>query len=99
VLTRLSAIEYVRPMGSGRTKPALLVCETPAGEAIKVVTKFSRGCDEGLANLAREVISACLAAGLDLPIPQPFLVEVAPEWSRLERDRFRLTRTRPAENS
>lgn len=81
MLTRVSPVEFVRPMRAGRTGPALLLCETADGTPHEVVVKFSGGCDENVVSLAREVIAACLAGDLGLPIPQPFLVEVGPEWS------------------
>jgi hypothetical protein len=92
VLTRLSALEFVRPMGSGRTQPALIVCETPAGDAVEVVAKFSEACDQGVASLAREVIAACLAGDLALPIPEPFLVDITSEWSRVVTDAMQRAR-------
>jgi hypothetical protein len=80
MLIRVFPVEYVRPMRCGRTKPLLLVCETPAGDLIEVVAKFSAGCDEGVSSLAREVLAACLAAALGLPVPEPYLIEVTPNW-------------------
>jgi hypothetical protein len=80
MLTEVTPVELVRPMGSGRTRPLLLVCEKPSGEPVEVVTKFSANCDEGVSNLAREVIACCLAADLGLPVPTPFLVAISAEW-------------------
>ena len=68
MLTRVVAIEFSRPTDSGRTFPSHLVCEKSNGDAVEVVAKFSAGCDEGVVDLAREVISACLAADLGLPV-------------------------------
>lgn len=80
MFTRVTPIEFVRAMGAGRTRPLLLVCTTPTGDAVEIVAKFSAGCDEGVSSLAREVVAACLAADLGLPIPVPSLVSLSPEW-------------------
>jgi len=72
---------FDRAMGNGRTKPALLVCETQTGEKVDVVAKFSANCDQGVTNLAREVIAACLAGDLGLPIPTPYLLDITPNWA------------------
>jgi hypothetical protein len=81
MLPRATPIAFDRAMGNGRTKPALLVCETQAGEEVEVVAKFSANCDQGVTNLAREVIAACLAGDLGLPIPTPYLLDVTPTWA------------------
>src|ERR1700722_3995436 len=80
MLTQVTPIEYVRPMGSGRTKPLLLVCETPTGDSIDTVVKFSAGCDEGVSSLVREVVAACLAADLSIIITVPDIEITTPEW-------------------
>jgi hypothetical protein len=81
MLPRATPIAFDRAMGNGRTKPALLVCETQAGEEVEVVAKFSANCDQGVTNLAREVIAACLAGDLGLPIPTPYLLDITPAWA------------------
>jgi len=80
MLARVSPVDFVRATTSGRTQPALLNCERPDGEFIEVIAKFSSFCDEGVANLVREVIAACLAGDLGLPIPEPVLIEVTDQW-------------------
>ena len=70
------AIEFVRAATSGRTGPLILVCEKPDGETVELFCKFSDGCDQQGINLAREVVAACLAADLQLPVPVPYLVEI-----------------------
>jgi hypothetical protein len=68
-----------RPAAQGRTGPVLAAIETEDGEEVEVFAKLSAGCDQGVVNLAREAIAACLAADLGLPVPRPWLVEV-PWW-------------------
>lgn len=77
MLEKAVAVEFVRRATSGRTGPLILTCETAAGEAIELFCKLSAGCDEGVTNLAREVVGACLAADLGLPVPKPFLIELS----------------------
>jgi hypothetical protein len=81
MLARLSAIEYVRAMRSGRSGPLLLLCESADGQASEIVVKISAGCDEGVINLAREMVAACLATDLGLPIPPPYVIDFAPEFT------------------
>lgn len=80
LLSRVTAIEFIRTMNVGRTGPALLLGEKPDFNTIEMVTKFSHGCDQKEINLAGEVIGACLAADLGLPVPEPFLVEISSEF-------------------
>jgi hypothetical protein len=80
MLTRVEAVELIRPSIRGRTLPMLVGCEGPTGDGLEVVAKFSSGCDQAEVNLVREVIGACLAADLGLPVPEPYLVDISPEW-------------------
>jgi hypothetical protein len=81
MILRATPIAFDRAMGNGRTRPALLVCETQAGDEVEVVAKFSANCDQVVTNLAREVIAACLAGDLGLPIPTPYLLDITPAWA------------------
>ncbi len=81
MLTRVTAIEHHALITSGKTRPSRIVCERADGTTVEVVAKFSAGCDQREAGLAREVIAACLAADLGLPVPEPFLVEVPSDWA------------------
>lgn len=80
LISRVVATEFMRPMINGKTSPALITCQRQDGEEVEVVTKCSAGCEQKETNLAAEVISACLAADLNLPIPEPFLVELNPDF-------------------
>ena len=81
MLKRITPIRYNRAARSGRTAPLILTCEAPDGSTVKVFAKFSSTCDQGNINLAREVIAACLAHDLGLPVPEAFLIEVPPQWA------------------
>lgn len=80
MLRRLEAIQYIGEVGSGRTEPIIAAAENADGEVIEVVIKFASKCDLGTNALAVEAIAACLAGTLGLPIPEPFLVDLSPEW-------------------
>src|SRR5260370_11758325 len=71
------AIEHHALTTSGKTQPQ----ERTDGTVVEVVAKFSAGCEEHDASLAREVIAACLAVDLGFPVPEPFLVDVPRNWA------------------
>jgi hypothetical protein len=56
------------------------MCEADDGNEVEVVAKFSDGCDRKVTSLAMEAIAAMLAADLDLPVPEPYLVALEPEF-------------------
>lgn len=80
MLQRIEAVQYIRDAASGRTRPIIAAAEDPAGNVIEVVLKFASSCDMGTNSLAVEVVAACLAGRLGLPIPTPFLVEISSIW-------------------
>jgi hypothetical protein len=80
LISRVFATEFMRPMINGKSGPALVNCQRVDGEDVEVVTKCSAGCEQKEIGLAAELISACLAAELGLPILEPFLVELDPEF-------------------
>lgn len=92
MLKRVNAVAFHRGTIAGRTNPAFVTCEYE-GDHFEAVAKFAVTCEEGTTNLAREVISACLAADLRLPVPEAMLVEASPEWiETLPEDRRQLMR-------
>ena len=80
MLRSLEAIQYVKDVGSGRTKPTVAAVEDDDGNVIEVVLKFASSCDMGTNSLSVEVIAACLAGALELPIPEPFIVSIPEDW-------------------
>lgn len=80
MLKRLEAVQYIRDVGSGRTQPIVAAAEDCAGDVVDVVLKFASACDMGKNSLAVEVMAACLAGQLGLPIPEPFIVNISQEW-------------------
>jgi hypothetical protein len=75
-----NAIEFISAAGSGRTSPAITLCEGKGDDDLELFCKLSDKCEEGVVHLAREAIAACLAADLGLPIPKPYYVEVTDEF-------------------
>jgi hypothetical protein len=76
----VAATRFVKVMGSGRTKPCLIECEDDDGNKFELVVKYSKMMMEGVKNLTLEAMVAMVAADLDLPVAEPFLVELAPEF-------------------
>lgn len=79
MLDLVTAVRFDGRVQTGRTMPVRLACETSARVEVEVVAKLSASCDRRAAALVAEAIAAMLAADLDLPVPEPFLV-------RLDRD-------------
>ncbi|WP_170787102.1 HipA family kinase [Ruegeria lacuscaerulensis] len=76
----VTAVEYLRAATSGRTSPAIVLCENQNEYDLEVFCKMSDRCELGVKHLAREVIAAYLAADLGLPVPKPYLVELTREF-------------------
>ncbi|MEN6543550.1 HipA family kinase [Parvibaculum sp.] len=98
MLRRLTPIEFHRFAKVGKTNPAFAICEDEHGATVEVVAKFSGNCERGVTSLSMEVIAACLAADLGLPIPEPYLLNVSQEWAQLIPDaqqRLKITSSNP----
>lgn len=80
MLDLITAVRFNARVSSGRTVPCRLTCERTNSEEVEVVAKLSAGCDRGVASLSIEAISAMLAADLDLPVPEPYLIMLEPEF-------------------
>jgi hypothetical protein len=63
-------------MGVGKTAPSLVTCAQKGGDDVELIVKFAGGCEAGIGSLLREAVGALMAADLDLPVPEPFLVKV-----------------------
>lgn len=98
LLKRLTPITFHRPTRSGKTFPSLVTCETADGLNVEVVAKFSDGCEQGVTSLAMEMVAACLAGDLGLPIPEPYFIEATQEWVNIVPDaaqRMKMERSSP----
>lgn len=75
MLDRVTAMRFDRQRSSGKTGPCDLECTRSDGTTVELVAKFSSGCERKTGSLVAEAITAMLAADLDLPVPEPFLVD------------------------
>lgn len=80
MLTRLRPVEFLQKAPTGKTEPAFLVCENDQGEEIAVVAKLAAKSERGPTGLAMEVLVACLAGDLGLPVPEPFILDLDQDW-------------------
>ena len=99
MLTPVTAIQFHGPMGVGKTAPSLLTCAHEDGKQVELVVKFAGGCEAGIGSLLREAVAALMAADLDLPVPEPFLVRAEADFVATipEPDaRFRLAKKNAA---
>ena len=80
MLETVTPVRFHAPVSSGRNRPARVECETADGALVEVIAKFAGLCDRGEVALAIEVVGACLAADLGLPIPKPYLLNIDQAW-------------------
>ncbi|MGT2502835.1 HipA family kinase [Bradyrhizobium guangxiense] len=80
MIRRALPIRFSRLAETGRTKPLRAVVETDDGSEHEVVMKISSGIELGVEGLMNEMLGATLAADLGLPVPEPFFVEISPEF-------------------
>lgn len=80
MIETVNPVRFHAPVNSGRNRPARVECEREDGSLVEVVAKFSGLCDRKEAALAIEVVAACLAADLGLPVPKPYLMNIDQAW-------------------
>ncbi len=78
MIPRVQAVTFLRPMGSGRTKPCLMVCETDEADQEEVVVKLRAGIETNEMGSTSELVASLLANDLGLRVPSPRLVEIEP---------------------
>jgi hypothetical protein len=84
MVPRLSASQFHRFMGSGRTSPALCGCEDEMGNrAGDVVIKLRGGLDHGNTGLLCELLASRLATYFGLAVPDPVLVIINGDFAEL----------------
>jgi hypothetical protein len=76
MLSEATAVRFDRLMGNGKRRPSLMACSSSEGTEVEMIVKFAAGCEARELSLVREAIGAMLAADLDLPVPEPFVVLV-----------------------
>jgi hypothetical protein len=80
MIRRAIPIRFDRVADAGRNRPLLVTVETTDGAEHEVFLKFSGRPELGVDGLANELLAVCLAGDLGLPVNEPFLVELTPEW-------------------
>ncbi len=71
-----------------------MLCGADTNSPVELFCKLSAGCEEGVTNLAREVVAASLAKDLGLPVPASYLVDIPPALSEVVADRNLASRLR-----
>lgn len=79
---QLTANQFIRRMGVGRTCPVLLGAEDGEGRTVEVVTKL-RGPELSAKAQIAELVAALLAAHLGLEVPQAAVVDVAADFEAI----------------
>lgn len=64
----------------GRNQPLRIAAEDDGGEEIEVFLKPSGRPEIGIEGMANELLAAVIAGHLALPICEPVLVEISPDW-------------------
>lgn len=75
MLSRVTASRYHDSVRTGRTKPCFLGCTQSDGTEVELIVKLS-GPEMSIRSQMTEALAAMIAADLDLPVPEPFLVDV-----------------------
>jgi len=76
MLSPVTAVRFDRRISSGRTVPSAMACIKDDGTEVELVVKLRAGCEMKNRSLLAEALAAALAADLDLPCPEPFLVMI-----------------------
>lgn len=82
-LPQLTATRWIDFKGSGRTRPALIACELPEGGEVECVVKLGGHRESAPHQPVCELVAALLAVDLGLPVAEPVLVEITPEFTQL----------------
>jgi hypothetical protein len=83
-MRNLTAVRFEKAMISGRTRPLVLACEEADEESdgsTEYVVKLRGSIDTGGIGLACELVTSEVARFLDLPVPDPAIVEITEEFA------------------
>jgi hypothetical protein len=80
MVSTVKATTFVKPLRHGRTCPCLMLCEKNDGEQIETVVKLYSGKESTRKGLICETMASLLARDLDLTVPEPFIVEIEPDF-------------------
>jgi hypothetical protein len=73
----LAATSLQRVLNAGRTRPCIFFCEDETGgKNGEYVVKLKAGMETGVNGLAAELIASELASFLDIPTPEPAIIEL-----------------------
>jgi len=98
VIETAYAVRYDGKVEQGRTSPLRVHVETEQGEFVDLILKATVAPHLGVEGLMNEMLGSLLAGDLDLPTPQPFFVELSPDFISAVPDldvRSRLTEASP----
>jgi hypothetical protein len=80
MIRRASPLRFDRPAENGRTEPLRMTVETADDVEHEVFVKVSSGRECSVEGLMNEMLGSLLAADLGLPVNEPFLVELDPDF-------------------
>lgn len=80
-LPQLTASRWIDFKGSGRTRPAVIACDLPDGGEVECVVKLGGHVESAPHQPVCELVAALLAVDLGLPVAEPILVEITPEFA------------------
>jgi len=79
-IPHLYASSYQKEMESGRTRPCLFFCDDNDGELHgEYVVKLKAGLENWQVGLVAELMASQIAVFLDIPTPEPAIIEIDPE--------------------
>ncbi|RJQ46749.1 MAG: hypothetical protein C4538_06145 [Nitrospiraceae bacterium] len=86
-IQHLNASSYQKRLTTGRTKPCLFICEDDSGEINgEYVVKLKAGMEHRETGLASELIASQLAMFLDIPTPEPAIINLNPDMTEVIGD-------------
>ena len=80
MIRRATTVEFRGVANWGRNEPLLTVVETDDGELLELYVKPSGRPELGFEGLANELFATCIAGHLGLPVCEPIIVDVDPDW-------------------
>jgi hypothetical protein len=81
MLSTVKAIRYVAPLREGGSLPGIMEADDDGTYVVKY-----RGAGQGPKALVAELVAGEIGRALGLPVPEAVLVDVAPDFGRLEID-------------
>lgn len=81
MLESLTATRFAKAFSTGRTQPLLLTCEDSLGEEHDIVVKLSGNKELPPGGLLFEGFASLLAAHLNLPVSQSYIINVTKEFA------------------